>query len=1007
MSLQKQSVDISFGKGLDSKTDPFRVPLGNFLRLENSVFTVGERMTKRNGYGQLTALPEDASFLTTFNGNLTALSDSIQAFIDGSNKWVNKGTFYPISLVTLPLIRSSTNQPQSDTAIADNGLVCTVFTDTGSGSTTYKYAVSDSITGQNVLSPAIIPTAGTGLYSPRVFLLRNYFIIVFGSVISATNHLQYVVINTTNPSAPTSATDISTVYSPESTINFDAVVANNMMYIGWNGSDVGGAIRLCRLDVTLTLSAPVVYSGYSATLLTMTADTTGNSPIIWTAFYDDNTAVTTVLAVDFILNPVLAPTDILTGTTLSNITGVAQNAELEVLYELPTVYAYDSAIPTHSIRKQIVSQAGSFSAPVVVVRSLGLASKAFIHDGGVYVLGIYFSAYQPSYFLINDTGQVVSKLAYSNAGEYYITGLPNSILVNDDVYIPYLFKDLVESVNKTQGVTNTAGVYSQTGVNMSKFTFGTESHVSEIANNLNLTGGFLWGYDGYSIVENNFFVWPDNVEVTTAATGGFLEDQEYFYQAIYEWADNQGNLQRSAPSVPVSITTAGGDTSANTVYVPTLRLTYKIANPVKIIIYRWSTNQQNYYQITSVTVPTLNTLSADFITFVDTQVDADILGNSLIYTTGGVIENISPPSFSTITLFDSRLWGIDSEDNNLLWYSKQVIEAVPVEMSDLFTVYVAPSISAQGSTGPNKCLAPMDDKLIIFKPNAMYYINGIGPDNLGTNSQYSQPTFITSTVGCSNQKSIVFMQDGLMFQSDKGIWLLNRSLGTQYIGAAVEGYTQNALVQSAVNIPGTTQVRFTMDTGITLMYDYFYQQWGTFTNVPAVSSTLYLNQHTYLDRFNRVYQETPGKYLDGAKPVLQAFTTSWISAAGFQGFQRAYWLYLAGTYKSPHMLNVTLAYDFNNFIKDQVTIAPDNFNPTWGSLALWGSGDVWGGSTNIEQQRVFFKNQKCESFQVSVDEIYDNQYGSLAGEGLSLSGLMLTIGTKKSYKPLTARQSSG
>ncbi len=246
MSLQKQPVDISFGKGLDLKTDPFRVPIGNFLRLENSVFNVGGRLTKRNGYGQLTELPELATFLTTFNGNLTAISDSIQAFIDGSNKWSNKGTFFPMGLSTLPLVRSSTNQPQGDSVTAENGLICTVFTDTGSGSTTYKYVISDSITGQNVLPPAAIPSAGTNTFAPRVFLLNNFFIILFGTVITATNHLQYIAINSLNPVPPTTAVDISAQFTPSQGLAYDAVVANNAMFIAWNGSDGGGAIRMVK-----------------------------------------------------------------------------------------------------------------------------------------------------------------------------------------------------------------------------------------------------------------------------------------------------------------------------------------------------------------------------------------------------------------------------------------------------------------------------------------------------------------------------------------------------------------------------------------------------------------------------------------------------------------------------------------------------------------------------------------------------------------------------------------
>lgn len=1006
--LQKQPIDISFAKGLDQKTDPFRVPIGNFLRLQNQVFEKGGRLTKRNGYGQLTNLPSPADFLTTFNGNLTAIGDSLLAYIQGTNKWVNKGSFHPISLNTLSMIRSNTNQMQVDAVTSSNNLTCVVFTDVGPGpTTTYKYAVLDSVTGQNVLPPAVIPSNGTVTNAPRVFLLNNYFIIVFGMLLTATNHLQYVVISNVNPVAPTSSFEISAQYAPSTGLAFDAVAANGSLFIGWNGSDGGGALRFARLDGTLLLHSTTVLSGSSATLMNLTADISGTTPNLYVSYWTSTGNNGYVRVFDQNFNSVSGPSQIITSVAISNITAVAENAVCTVFYEVLNNYTYDSGIPTHFINKVTVTQSGTVGATSTILRSVGLASKAFLYNATPYILAIYFSNFQPTYFLINSSGQIISKLAYSNAGAYLTHGLPNAMVTGNSASIAYQFKDLIIPVNKAQGADSTAGVYAQTGLNYVTYTFGTESIVSEIGESLELTGGLLWMYDGYSIVENNFNVWPDNIEVTTSTTGGTITDQQYFYQAIYEWADNQGSIHRSAPSVPVTVTTAGGNTSSNTIFVPTLRLTYKTANPVKIVIYRWSVGQQEYFQVTSVSNPLLNNTAVDSVSFVDTQPDSAILGNSLIYTTGGVIENTGAPAFNSITLFDDRLWGIDAEDPNLLWYSKQVIESTPVEMSDLFTLYVAPSISAQGSTGPSKCLAPMDDKLIVFKRDAMYYVNGSGPDNTGANSQYSQPTFIASTVGCSNQQSIVFSPAGLMFQSDKGIWLLDRSLNTEYIGAPVEDFTLSATVQSAVNVPETTQIRFTLSSGITLVYDYYYGQWSTFVNVPATSSTLYQNLHTYLDEFGRVFQETPGKYLDGSNPVLQAFSTSWISAAGLQGFQRAYWMHILGTYLSPHKLSIEIAYDFDYNKTQTLVISPDNAFETWGSSTPWGGDGVWGGDTNVEQMRIFFERQKCQSFQIIIDEVLDPQFSAQAGAGLTVSGLNLTIGVKKLYPTLSAAKSFG
>lgn len=634
-------------------------------------------------------------------------------------------------------------------------------------------------------------------------------------------------------------------------------------------------------------------------------------------------------------------------------------------------------------------------------------------------MGAYQSPYQPTYFMINGTSSssaapiIVAKLAYENGGGYITKGLPSVNVTDNIARTSYLFKDLIQAVNKNTNVpsgTQVNGIYSQTGINIATFTFGTDGlDTTEIGNDLHISGGFLGMYDGYLPVEHNFFLWPDSVEATTVTGSGGLIAQIYYYQATYEWTDNQGNAFRSAPSIPITITTTTGS-STNTIKVPTLRLTAKTANPVKIVLYRWSTAQQNYYQVTSITSPTLNSTTTDNVTIVDTFSDADILGNNLLYTTGGVVEDVNAPASDLLTLFDTRLWLVDAEDRNLLWFSKQVIEATPVEMSDLFTLYVPPTTATQGTTGPITSIVPLDDKLIIGKRNALYYINGTGPDNTGLNSQYSQPIFITSTVGCANQKSIVLQPHGLMFQSDKGIWLLNRGLETSYIGAPVQDFTLGATVLSAINVPETNQVRFTLDTGVTLMYDYYYDQWSTFVGVPAISSCVFQEMHTFINEFGAVYQESPGSYLDGSNAVLMAFKTGPLRLGDLQNYQRAYFFYLLGTYFSPHKLLMSLTYDYDDAPSQSVLISPTNYSTPYGAglpQSPYGEGSPYGGPKSLENWSVFLERQRCMAFAITMQEVFDPAFDTTAGAGLTLSGLNIVIGFKKGFRPQSAAHSAG
>jgi hypothetical protein len=865
--------------------------------------------------------------------------------------------------------------------------------------------------------------------SPRVFFLGNYFIIVFTNVISATSHLQYVAISSNNPGTPTTNTDIASSYVSASTLSWDGVVVQSVgkLIIAYNSTTGGQSIKVVYLTNLLALSSAVSFTGSTdiATIVSVCSDTTISNPVIYVSFYNLGTTLGKTLIVDTNLATVLAPTTTIASGTVLNLASAAQNGVMTLFYELSNNYSYDSSIPSHFINSVTLTQAGSVGSPITSIRSLGLASKAFIVNEAIYYLGAFQSPFQPTFFLINGSTStqsspvIVSKLAYENGGGYLTVGLPSVTVIGTTAYVPYLFKDLIEALNTLANPqqTTAGGIYSQTGINLASFNIESTTGVisSEIGSDLQISGGFLWMYDGYLPVEQNFFVWPDSVEATWSTSGGSIHAQPdgstntnaYYYQATYEWSDNQGNIFRSAPSIPVAVTTTGSGTAGSiTVNIPYLRLTYKTANPVKIVLYRWSVANQIYYQVTSITAPTLNSTTSDSVAYVDTLADASIIGNNIIYTTGGVIEDINGPATNVMTLFDNRLWLIDAEDKNLLWFSKQVIEATPVEMSDLLTVYVAPSTGSQGSTGVMQCLFPMDDKLIIFKKDAIYYINGTGPDNTGANNQYSQPIFITSTVGCANQSSIVFMPQGLMFQSDKGIWLLGRDLSTSYIGAPVEQYNSFS-VNSAINVPGTNQVRFTLSNGITLMYDYFYEQWGTFSNVPAISSTLYQSLHTYVNSSGAVFQETPGSYLDNGSPTLLSFTTGWLNMAGVQGYMRSYLFYLLGQFLTPHFLNVEIAYDYNSSPIQSNLIKPNNNSPLYGEISPYGQESPYGGPGDLEQWRVFLTKQRCQAFQITVQEFYDPSQGIPAGQGLTLSGLNIVYAIKKGWRTISNATSVG
>lgn len=1083
MALNKTPVPISFTQGIETKTDPYQVQVGKFLNLTNSVFTTTGRLTKRNGFDNITSLPNaEQTTLTTHAGSLIATGADLYSFSENTSQWIDQGTIQPVQLEVQSIVRNSSSQSRPDMAIAPDGLACVAYRD--SDGTSY-YHVIDSATGQQIVERTALPT---GSQSPKVSILGKYFIVTFIVLVTGTPTLQFVAVQMANPAMASSPTNISAdVNSIDSA--YDTYSINNSLYVGWGAS--ANSTKMVFITRALGVSSPVTLAGITATALSLTA---GNSRV-YISWYNSSSQTGFMAAYTFNLIPAMTATSIITATPVRELSSIRTNGTVKVYYQVANTYTYSDAITdyisTVSVTPPATVTTGAVSAPSVVLRSVGLISKPFIGaDGVTYMVVAYGdmnqtpssnNSNQPTYFLIDSLGNIYMRLAYSNGGGYAQgSTLCNVTQIEDAYYFPYQITDFLTTVNKGTDLPAgqpTNAIYTQTGINLAKIQLNVQQqYSSEIAGSLHLTGGQLWQFDGVKPVEHNFHVWPENIVATGDGEDGGMTEQKYFYRFTYEWTDNQGQLHRSAPSIPlefeilnapasftadtdntmdvltnvsaftnlqvgqelsgtgiqagtkiialdpdnneitmslpatadgVGITISVTSATSAIINVPTLRLTYKVSpNPVRIVGYRWSAAQQTYYQFTSVTQPVLNNTAVDSVAIEDDHSDAAILGQTLLYTTGGVLENIAAPASVHSTLFNNRVWLIDAEDPDTLWFSKQIIQNTPVEFSDLLTRYVAPTTGAQASTGPSRCIAAMDDKLIIFKDNAIYYMNGSGPDITGANSSYSDPIYITGVAGCANPNSLVLIPQGLMFQSNKGIWMLGRDLNTKYIGADAAQY-QNDPIRSSSVIPNTNEVRFILASGKTLMYDYFVDQWSTHTNINAISATIYDDLHTYLNNQGLVYQQNPESYKDGSIPVLMSFTTSWINIAGVQGYERFYFANLLGTYYSPFKLSVQFAYDYNPSPQTAITVIPDNQTPYWGDEAVWGSGGPWGGIGDVFSARIFPEKQKCESFQVTINEQYDPSYGIEPGQGLSLSGLNLIVGVKRGFRTQSAKRSFG
>lgn len=1025
MSLDKQNASIPFGRGIDTKTDKNQVSPDKLLLLKDSRFIKGNVLVKRDGEKSLlgtSILPSSAYGISTFKKELITLDTrSLSSYNQSNLALIERGYFAPIDLSTSPVITDDNEQTQQDSAYNSNGnLYLHTFVDSSLGS---SYVVVDGGTGQQILKGSL----AARYVKPRAFAIGNYLIIVAVDNSTSPFTLSYFPILITNPSAP-SATNIAATVN-QTNPNFSGIMAAGSLYLSWNGNPT--TLRTARIDSEAVLQGLSVQNGEDASgCINVFADETRTPAYIWTVYYDGLGTIKYFIQNGANLGNVLAPTVFLSGTSrIINVSGYARDGEGSIYFQSLNTYSYQ--INSRNVRsdyivRSSVTEGGVIGSSAMFARSLALASKVAVFNGQPYFLSAYGANtigsstanqnFQPSYFLLRGASsgakaEIVGKLAYQTAGGYSSSTQLTSIngIAGSRYQFSYLQRDVIAS--QAPAWDTSGGVYyqmpgapfySRQGVRSAAIDFNNPSAFSsvEMGDALNINGGLLWSYDGQGVAENNFHLFPEDIVATTASSAGGILAGTYSYLSTYEWRDRYGNTHRSAPSLPLSVQVPAGTSAQISIRVPTLRVTNKPG--VNIVNYRTtpSISASIYTRINSPQAPLISSTASDSVAFTDFIRDDQLNGNALIYTTGGVLENIGAPAFAFVGRYKKRLFGLSAENRRQWWYSKEIIENTPVEMSSDQTVPI------DEKYGECTCGIEMDDKWIIFHASAIQYLVGQGPDATGAQNDFSEVNFIDSTVGTSYPKSLVLTPMGVMFKSAKGIWILKRDLSVAYIGAPVEAYNDFE-VTSAVLVPNTTEVRFSLGNNqkTVLIYDYYYDQWGVFTGKNVLSAVSFSGLYTYVSAGSsrQLVQETPGIYSDQGRPILIGIKTAWLSMAGFQGFQRAYRLYFLGEYQSQHRLNISVAYDFKPGVVQtgQVKLTP---RKNYGADTFYGSGDVYGGESDVEQYRFNLKQQKCQSLQVTIEEAIDAANYEL-GAGVKLEAINLVYGIKGGYPKLADSKS--
>lgn len=539
------------------------------------------------------------------------------------------------------------------------------------------------------------------------------------------------------------------------------------------------------------------------------------------------------------------------------------------------------------------------------------------------------------------------------------------------------------------------------------YTFAQEEifQVHELGDGAHIQTSVPMLYDGTNVFEKSFFFYPEGSYATLAGTSGGITGA-YGYAVIYRRTDANGNVHKSAPYfLPIQTLTAG---KLATLTMPLLSVSYgnNINNaPVYIDIYRTLTNGATYYLLNSVVATPTGQVASNqsqlFTTYgPDNESDASLDTSTILYTDGGVLDGVNPPSAKSQCTHNNRVWQV-APDGQTVWFTTAFQQGQACYYNEAMTFPI-------NEGGDINSIFSLDANFVAFKDDSIWLVAGDGPALTGQGSDLSTPIKIASDVGALDWRSCVLTPKGILFRAQSGFYLLDRSPQIVDVGRAIQDTA--ALfpnVISATLVQNAQHVRFVCegDSGtIVVVYDYLLDMWTTSSydemSADIVSSANVGGQYTLVTADGFLWQERlasdPQAWMDqdtgGTNHFVETSVTfPWVAQNGKQGYQRLQHIYYTGERPDDHGLRLDLAVNNNPKIVDSRTFNSTRLNT-----------NPWGATVSF---RPLGSYSKGISHQVTITDLPGD--AMVSGQGAVFTNLSFevqVIGNRNQNIPNAAKQ---
>ena len=523
-----------------------------------------------------------------------------------------------------------------------------------------------------------------------------------------------------------------------------------------------------------------------------------------------------------------------------------------------------------------------------------------------------------------------------------------------------------------------------------------------------VTGGVCSVSAGDQLAESGFVDRPIMTAAQNAA--GAIATGTYSYLAVYRYVDQRSCVAYSRVSALSSVVVAGP--KKVDAYIVPCNLSNKIDpsggfNPGLITeLYRTTSGGSTYYLVASSQVGTpLGSLltqplvlqASKFLLVSDNLTDAQIALQPQLHRQPGApntsLDRYVPPCGNIITQHKDRLFVADPYGNGV-YYSSFFVDGEQAWFN------AALSFKVHGGNGPITGMASVDGRLIIFKKNAIFIVDGDGPAESGpSGNEFSPPQRLATGYGCIHPKSLSVTTEGIVYRSTRGIEILTRSLQVKWVGDRVQNTVDSNphTVASALDSFGRVHVLLasadpgtgttTGLTGASVVWDMVSDSWSVDkyscdgavygrsiqdacrANIDGIGDVI-----VYADPVLGVMYGNEASGIDISAYVPTVLETSWIRT-GQQARQRITDAYLLAKKIGNHAIKMSAAYDYNDAYTESVTWEPSTIN-----------------GLTIEQLVLQLSKPQSLAFRIKIEELAAADQGTYpTGTGMGLAYLGVTF----------------